>query len=231
MPFPSPITTKRMKTDPALDCRFCRKPGGFMICGSALMEVAMSAAKCAATQFQMQASINADAPLPFPMPDKRVRLMGAYDSSETRVYLSVYQYARLAKKMGVTGTSVRRWLTDERMRQGHHMEYTKYPTDIAKKKGKPPAVEVRTQLPLRRGRRPRTPQASWSSRAAWSPKEGGEYEEEESQQDEKTSVTWTEGLKQLTMYAYNPETHEVPVNPQGVEAPKGCLILSDAGVD
>ena len=55
--------------------------------------------------------------------------------------------------------------------------------------------------------------------------------EKKSQQDEKTSVTWTEGLEQLTMYVYDPETHEVPVNPQGVEAPSGCLILSDTGVD
>ena len=55
--------------------------------------------------------------------------------------------------------------------------------------------------------------------------------EEESQQDEKTSVTWTEGLEQLTVYAYNPESQEVPVNPQGVKAPKGCLILSNAGVN
>ena len=78
MLFPSPITTKRMKTDPALECRFCRKPGCFMICGSASMKVLLSAAKCAATWFQMQASINADAPLPFPTLNKRVRLMGAY---------------------------------------------------------------------------------------------------------------------------------------------------------
>ena len=76
--------------DPALDCRFCRKPGCFMICGSASMEVAMSAVKCSATRFQMQRSINVNAPLSFPTPDERVRLMGAYDSSETRGYLSAY---------------------------------------------------------------------------------------------------------------------------------------------
>ena len=51
------------------------------------------------------------------------------------------------------------------------------------------------------------------------------------QQDKKTSVTWTEGLEQLTMYAYDTETHEVPVNPKGVEASRGSLILSDTGVD
>ena len=33
------------------------------------------------------------------------------------------------------------------------------------------------------------------------------------------------------MYTYDPESQEVPVNPHGVRAPKGCLILSDAGVD
>ena len=86
------------------------------------MEVVLSAAKCTATRFQMQASINADAPLPIPTPNERVHLMGAYDSSETRAYLNTYQYARLAKKMGVTATSVRKWFTDERMRQGYHTE-------------------------------------------------------------------------------------------------------------
>ena len=44
--FSSPITTKRMRTDPALECRLCRNQGCFMICGSTSMEVAMSAVKC-----------------------------------------------------------------------------------------------------------------------------------------------------------------------------------------
>ena len=42
--FALPITTKRMKTDPALVCRLCRKEGCYMVCGSTLMEVALSAA-------------------------------------------------------------------------------------------------------------------------------------------------------------------------------------------
>ena len=33
------------------------------------------------------------------------------------------------------------------------------------------------------------------------------------------------------MYAYDPEAQEVPVNPQGVEVPRGCLILSDTGAE
>ena len=126
VPFASPMTTKRMKIDPALDCRFCRKDCCYIICGSASMEVASSAATCVAMHFQMQASINADAPLPLPTPNDRIRLMGAYDSSPTRGYLNAYQYTRLAKKMGVRSTSAWKWFSDERMRQGHHMEYTKY---------------------------------------------------------------------------------------------------------
>ena len=35
------------------------------------------------------------------------------------------------------------------------------------------------------------------------------------------SVTWTEGLEQLTMYVYDPEAQEVPVNPPGGRSPKG----------
>ena len=54
---------------------------------------------------------------------------------------------------------------------------------------------------------------------------------EEESQDDKMSVTWTEGLEQLTMYTFDPQSQEVPMNPQGVRAPEGCLILSDAGVD
>ena len=49
LPFASPITTKRMKTDPALDCGLCCQEGCYMFCGSALMGVAFSAARCAAT--------------------------------------------------------------------------------------------------------------------------------------------------------------------------------------
>ena len=88
-------------------------------------------------------------------------------------------------------------------------------------------MEVTTQLPLRRGRRPR---ASQSAGPFGTPKGEGEYAEEEPQ-DDKMSVTWTEGLGQLTMYAFDPEAKEVPVNAHGVRVPEGCLILSDTGVD
>ena len=213
LPFASPITTKRMKTDTALDCRLGRKDGCYMVCGSPSMEVALSGARCAATRFQMQGSINADGLLPFPTPNERIRLMGAYDSSPTRGYLNPYRYKTLAKKMGVTDTPVRKWFSNERMRQGHHTEYTKYPTQ---KRGTPPAVEVRTQLPLGRGRQPRAPQNPGRPRTGWTPGTKGEYIEEETHHEEKMSVTWTEGLEQLTIYAYDPEAQEVPVNPQGV---------------
>ena len=126
-----------------------------MVCSSASMVVALSAARCAATRIQMQASINADDPLPFPTPVERIRLMGSYDSSPTRGYLNPHRYKTLAKKMEVADAAVRKWFSNERMRQGHHTEYTKYPTQ---KKGTPPAVEVRMQLPLRRGRQARIPQ-------------------------------------------------------------------------
>ena len=75
------------------------------------------------------------APLPFPTPDESIRLVGAYDSSETRGYLSAYHFARLAKKMGVTVTSIRRWFADERMRQGHYTGYTKYPHRHSQEEG------------------------------------------------------------------------------------------------
>ena len=228
VPFASLIKTKRMKTDPALDWRLCRKDGCYMVCGSASMEVALSAARCAAKRFQIQPSINADSPLPFPTPNERIHLLGAYDLSPTRVYLNPYQYTKLAKKMGVTGTAVRKWFSDERMRQGHHTEYTKYPIQ---KRGTPAAVEVRTQLPLRRGRQPRAPQTVGTPRTSWTPRTKGEYVQEEAHQEEKMSVTWTEDLEQLTMYAYDPEAQEVPVNPQGVKVPRGCLILSDTGAE
>ena len=178
----------------------------------------------------MQTSINVNAPLPFPTPDERVRLMGAYDSSETRGYLSAHQLTKLAKKMGVTPTSVRRWFSDERMSRGHHTEYTKYPIDTAKGKKKPPAVEVRTQLPLHRGRHTQGSQSGGPPETRWTPKGEGEYEEEDNQ-DEKISVTWTEGLEQMTMYPFDQEAHEVPVNPHGVGVPEGCLVLGSAGAD
>ena len=42
---------------------------------------------------------------------------------------------------------------------------------------------------------------------------------------------WTEGLEQLKMYAYDPEAQEVPVSPQGIKVPGGCLILSYTGAE
>ena len=129
--------------------------------------------------------------------------------------------AKLAKKMGVAPTSVRRWFSDERMRQGHHTEYTKYPTVTAKGKGKPPAVEVRTQLPLHRGRDTQGSQSVGPSEATWTPKGEGEYKKEENQ-DEKISVTWTEGLEQMTMYPFDQEAHGVPLNPHGLEYQKAA---------
>ena len=63
------------------------------------------------------------------------------------------------------------------------------------------------------------------------PRDKGEYIEEETHHKEKMSVMWTEGLEQLTLYAYDQEAQEVPVNPQGVKVPRGCLILSDTGAE
>ena len=110
------------------------------------------------------------------------------------------------------------------MRQGHHSNYTKYPT---KKRGTPPAVEVRTQLPLRRGRQPRAAQAPEGPSVGATPESKGVYFEEETPQEENMSVMWTEGLEQLTMYAFNPEAQEITTAPQE----DGYHILSDTGAE
>ena len=153
--------------------------------------MALSAARCAATRFQMQTSINADGPLPLPTPAERICLLGAYDSLPTRGYLNPHRYKTQAKTMGVSDTVVRKWFSDERMRQGHHTEYTKYPTQ---KRGIPPAVEVRTQLPPHRGRQPPAAQTPGRPRPGCTQGTKGEYIEEETHQEEKMSVMWTEGL-------------------------------------
>ena len=112
--------------------------------------------------------------------------MGAYDSSPTRGYLNLHRYKTLAKKMGLADTAVRKWFSDERMWQGHHTEYTKYPTQ---KRGTSPAVEMRTQLPLRRGRQPRAAHTPGKPRTGWAPGTKGEYIKEDTHQEEKMSVT------------------------------------------
>ena len=144
----------------------------------------------------------------------------------TRGYLNPHRYKTQAKKMGVSDTAVRKWFSDERMRQGHHTEYTKYPTQ---KRGIPPAV--RTQLPLRRGRQPQAAQTPGRPRAGCTAGTKGEYIEKETHQEEKMSVMWTEGLEQLTLFAFDPEAQEVPVTPQGVKVSGGFLILSDTGTE
>ena len=70
-----------------------------MVCGSASMEVALSATRCAATRFQMQTTINADRPLPFPIPAERIHLLVAYDSLDSRGYLNPHRYKMLAKQI------------------------------------------------------------------------------------------------------------------------------------
>ena len=64
---------------------------------------------------------------------------------------------------------------------------------------------MRTQLPLRRGRQPRPAQTPGRPRAGCTPGTKGEYVKEETHQEEKMSVMRTEGLEQLTMYAFEPE--------------------------
>ena len=117
----------------------------------------------------------------------------------------------LAKQMQVSDTAVWKWLTEERMRQGHQSDYQKYPSQ---KRWKPPAVEVRTQLPLRRGKPPLASQTMEGSSAGSTPEPKGEYVEEETPQEMKMSVMWTNSLEQLTMYAFNPEAQEITTAPQ-----------------
>ena len=92
------------------------------------------------------------------------------------------------------------------MRHGHQSDYQKYPSQ---RRSKPPAVEVKTQLPLQRGRQPLASQALEGSSAGSTPEPKGEYVEEETPQELKMSVMWTNGLEQLTMYAFDPEAQEI----------------------
>ena len=195
-----------------------------MVCGNAAIEVALSATRCATTRFQMQTAINAERPLPFPTPAKRICILGAYDSSVFRGYLNPHWYKMLAKQKRVSDTAVRKWFTEKRMRQGHQSNYKKYPTQ---KRGKPPAVEVRTQLPFQRGRQPLAAQTLEGPSAGRTPKRKGEYVEEETPQEGKISVMWTDGLEQLTMYAFNPEAQEITTAPQE----DNHHILSDPGAE
>ena len=187
------------------------------------MEVALSATRCTATRFQMQAAINTNRPLPFPTPAERICLL-KYDSSGSRRYLNPPQYKSLAKEMQVPVTAVRQWFTKERMKQGHQSDYQRYPSQ---RRGKLPTVEVRTQLPLKRGRQPSTSHALEGSSTVSTPELKGENIEEETPQELKMSVMWTSGLDQLTMYAFDQEAQEMTTAPQE----DANHILSNTGTE
>ena len=106
------------------------------------------------------------------------------------------------------------------MRQGHQSNYQRYPSQS---RGKRPTVEVRTQLPLQRGRQSSTSHALEGSITVSTPEPKGEYVKEETPQELKMSVMWRSGLDQLTMYTFDPEAQEMTTAPREV----AHHILSD----
>ena len=189
--FPLPLAPrqrgKRLKTDPSLDCRLCQEEGCSMLCGCVAMEVVLSIAKTTATRFQMQGAINLNCPLPIPTPTKAVDLRRVYNLSAARGYLFQQHYASLAEKMRVLASFVRQWLNEERMRMGHQGNYHKYPSQ-PKRRGKPPAVEVRTKLPLSRQKAPSATHTPEAPSATNVPKVRGEYYEEDTPQKVELDV-------------------------------------------
>ena len=151
------------------------------------MIVVLSATKAAATRFQTKVAINANRPLLFPTPAEKICLLGAYDSSVVRGYLNPQQYKSLSRKMQVPASSVRQWFNEERMRRGHQGDYKKYPSH-PKKRGQPPAVNVRTKLPLQRGRQPSTTHTPEATVTASTPESKGEYYEDETPHKVKMGV-------------------------------------------
>ena len=119
-------------------------------------------------------------------------LRGAYNLSANQGYLAPQHYASLAEKMGVPVPSVKQWFNEERMAKGHAGNYHKYP----KRKGKPPSVEVRTNVPLSRGKAPS---------ATYVPEAKGEYFEDDIPQKVKMDVLWPPTLKSITMYSFDLE--------------------------
>ena len=59
------------------------------------------------------------------------------------------------------------------------------------------------------------------------PESKGEYFEEETPQEGKISVMWTEGLEQLMMYAFDPEAQEITIAPRMMTT----NIHTDTGVE
>ena len=110
------------------------------------------------------------------------------------------------------------------MRQGHQGAYQKNPSH-PKKRGKPPAVEVRTKLPLPRGRQPSTAHTPEASVTAGTPETKGDYYEEETPHKVKMGVIWPTSIDNLTMYAFDPEAQELTAGPQKAT----YRILSDTG--
>ena len=98
-------------------------------------------ARTAATRFQMQGAINSNRSLTFRRAAEEGDLRQAYNMSANCGYLTPQHYAALADKMGVPVTTVKNWYNEERKAKGHMGNFLK---------GKPPAVEVRTRLPLTR---------------------------------------------------------------------------------
>ena len=112
--------------------------------------------------------------------------------------------------MQVRGSSVRQWFSKEMMRLGHQGNYPSHP----KRRGKPPAVEVRKKLPLPRGRPPSTAHTPEDTSTACVPETKGEYYKQDTPNTIKMGVLWPNSLYSLTMYAFDPQAQELTAGPR-----------------
>ena len=96
----------------------------------------------------------------------------------------------------VLAATVKNWYTEEWKAKGHSGNFHNTP----KRKGKPPAVEFRTHLPLTRGK---------THSATYIPEAKGEYFEEDTSPKVEMNVLWPPGLEAITMYVLDSEGQEL----------------------
>ena len=109
-----------------------------------------------------------------------------------RGYLAPQHYTSLAEKMGEPVPTVKKWFNQERMPKGRAGNFHTTP----KRKGKPPAVEVRSHLPLTRGKAPS---------ATYIQETKGEYFKDDTPQKVEMDVLWPPCLESLTMHSFESE--------------------------
>ena len=91
----------------------------------------------------------------------------------------------------------------------------------------PSAVEVRTKLPLPKGRPPLTVHTPEATSTACVPETKGEYYEEDTTNTVKMGVLWPNSLDSLTMYVFDVEAQELTASQREAT----YHILSDTGAE